>query len=65
MARYITCSACGKKIYEGEDVYFKEGFIYQCCSLECLAKCLVNYEVDTLNDYVVGNILQTEWERDK
>lgn len=37
MARYITCSACGKKIYEG----------------------------DTLNDYVVGNILQTEWERDK
>ena len=62
MARHIRCSACGKKIYEGGDVFVKEGLIYQCCSLECLARCLINYNVYELNDYTVKNILQTKWE---
>lgn len=65
MARYITCTAYGKKIYEGEDVFFKEGLIFHCCSLECLAKNLIIYDVDVLNDYTIKNTLQEEWKGEK
>ena len=48
--RFITCTCCGKKIYEGQNVYKVAGIIYTCCSASCLAYSMLNYNVYTLDD---------------
>lgn len=48
--KFITCSNCGKKIYEGEEVVFAEGICYRCCSPHCLANLMLNISYSTLND---------------
>ena len=50
MKRYIKCSSCGKKVYEDEQVFSVPGIIFRCCSLGCLANCMMNYRVNDLTD---------------
>lgn len=50
MKRYIKCSNCGNKIYENEQVYNVWGITFRCCSLSCLANCMIDYRVNDLTD---------------
>lgn len=34
--RYICCSACGKKMYENDEIFLVDGFTYACCSASCM-----------------------------
>ena len=37
----VTCSCCGRKIPKGKQIYFVPGYIYECCSAECLLDAMV------------------------
>ena len=62
--KFITCSNCGKKIYEGEDVVFQDGIIYRCCSSACLANLMLNISCRTLNDEFMTS-QEEEWETEE
>lgn len=62
--KFITCSNCGKKIYEGEDVVFQDGIIYRCCSSACLANLMLNISSRTLNDEFMTS-QEEEWETEE
>ena len=61
--KFITCSNCGKKIYEGEDVVFQDGIIYRCCSSSCLANLMLNLSYSTLDDDFMTR-REEEWDGD-
>ena len=59
--KFITCSNCRKKIYEGEDVVFQDGIIYRCCSSSCLANLMLNISYSTLSDDFMSR-REEEWD---
>lgn len=63
MKRYIECSHCGKKIYEGETVINKTTCgIY--CSHECYMKNqMIDFEQE-LNDDLIEDC-GTEWKHEQ
>lgn len=59
--KYITCDCCGRRIHEGDDVYYTSGIVYQCCSASCLAHMMIDVRSETLSDEYTEREL-IEWE---
>ena len=59
--KYITCDCCGRRIHEGDDVYYTSGIVYQCCSASCLAHMMIDVRRETLSDEYTEREL-IEWE---
>lgn len=59
MKRYVECSRCGKKIYEGEKVYNN-----LTCGIYCSAECYVQDQVPGVETQLDTNLVEdcaTEW----
>lgn len=52
---YIRCTSCGKKIFQGSEIYHISGYIYKCCSAECLLHSVTSYRVSVLQDPFVDD----------
>ena len=62
--RYIECSNCGERIYEGDIIHKEEGL----CGLYCSARCYlnsvpVNYRQKRLTDKEV-DLSGSEWKEE-
>lgn len=53
--RFIRCSNCDAKIYDGDIVFKVPGIIHNCCSRGCLASLMLN-----VRPYVLGNTFVEE-----
>ena len=48
----MRCTYCGKEIPEGEKIFIYPGYIYRCCSIQCLANTMIpNYCVKRSTGY--------------
>lgn len=61
--KYLRCSYCNKKMYEGDTVVKVPGIVYNCCSFSCIAKLMLDTRQYELSDKVMEEI-DEEWERD-
>lgn len=59
--RFIRCSNCNAKIYDGDIVFKVPGIIYNGCSRGCLASLMLNVHPYILGDTFVKEDGE-EWE---
>lgn len=62
--RYIECSNCGERIYEGDIIHKEEGLCGIYCSTQCyLESAPTNYKETTLTDEEV-DLCGDVWKED-